>query len=88
MTENTQTTDKIKPAHKIRIPGATATIWANTSQKGKIWYSVGFDRSYKTADGKWKQTSMFGVDDLLALSHIAAQAHDFIRAKLQEEAAE
>ena len=75
----TETTNKPKPIHKIRIPGASAAIWQNTSQKGKTWYSVGFDRSYKDANGNWKQTSMFGVDDLLALSHIAAQAHDFIR---------
>jgi hypothetical protein len=84
----TETTTKIQPAHKIRIPGATATIWANTSKKGTLYYSVGFDRSYKDAGGNWKQTSMFGVDDLLALAKVADLAHDYIRAKLQEEPSE
>ena len=65
----TETTNKPKPIHKIRIPGASAAIWQNTSQKGKTWYSVGFDRSYKDANGNWKQTSMFGVDDLLLSRH-------------------
>ena len=31
----TETTNKPKPIHKIRIPGASAAIWQNTSQKGK-----------------------------------------------------
>ena len=79
------TKDKVKPTHKIKLPGATATIWANTSKKGNTWYSVGFDRSYKDAQGNWKTTSMFGADDLLALAHVASQAHDYIRAKLQEQ---
>ena len=84
----TETTNKVKPIHKIRIPGASAAIWQNISKKGNTWYSVGFDRTYKDANGNWKQTSMFGVDDLLALAKLADLAHDFIRAKLQEEAAE
>ena len=89
MTENTQTTNKVKPIHKIRLSGgASAAIWQNTTKDGKIRYSVTIDRTYKDASGQWKKTSRFGVEDLLALAKVADLAHDYIRARFQEDAAE
>jgi hypothetical protein len=72
--------DKKKPAHKIRSGNITATIWKNTSDSNKSsWYTVNLPRSYKdTADGEWKETDSYAVDDLPNLSKLADMAHTWI----------
>lgn len=56
------TTQK-KPAITFRRGTVKAAVWENTGKDG-IFYTVTFTRSFKSADGKWKNTSSYGVTDL------------------------
>ncbi len=80
-TKNTQPA-KNKPAHEIRTGGSLkATIWLNTTQQGKQWFSTQFTRSFKTSEGEWKETSQMNSSDLLLLSKLAQMAHEWIAAQ-------
>jgi len=45
---------------------------------GKTRYSVTFSRIYRDAEGQWKTTQSFGLNDLLVLAKVADQAHSWI----------
>ena len=62
-----------KPAETIRSNGTKAAIWENTGKEGPF-YTVTFVRSYKDAEGKWKNANSYGMNDLDDLSLVAFQA--------------
>lgn len=62
-----------QPAHEVKAGRITATVWLN-EHDGKPWYSVTISRAYKDGEGKWKQASSFGRDDLLVVAECARQA--------------
>ena len=67
--------DNKKPAARINLHPVSAAIWRNKNQKGDVFYSVTFERSYKDDDGTWQSSSSFSLSELLLLSKVADQAH-------------
>ncbi len=66
------------PAHKIRNGVLQVTIWRNTTDNGKVWYSVNTSRSYKAGDDGWRQSDSLNTDDLLPMAKLLDQAHTWI----------
>lgn len=66
-----------QPTAKIRDGAITATIWANTSDKGTR-YSVDLIRSYKDDNGDWKDTTSFLGGDILRASNVLTLAYNRI----------
>jgi hypothetical protein len=70
------------PVARVRLSTVQASIWRNQSPDGKAYYSATFDRRFTDKDGKWKNSTKFGYDDLLLLAKVADLAHSEI-AKLR-----
>ena len=69
-----------RPVHTVRYGTIQAAIWRNVVDNGNAsrpMYNVTFSRSYKDAE-RWKDTTSFGVDDLLVLAKVANDAHTWI----------
>ena len=59
--------EKRGPYKTIRVEDVSASIWARERQiKGEmiVFYSVSFERRYRAADGQWRYTRSFDLDDL------------------------
>jgi hypothetical protein len=70
-------TEKSKPIHEIRLGRIRASIWANRTTNGDVWFNATISRLYK--DGaRWKNTTTFGRDDLPILSKVADMAYGWI----------
>jgi hypothetical protein len=67
--------DTNKPAATIKRSPVNAAIWRNQTQKGEVFYSVTFERSYKDDAGNWKSSDSFNAGDLLLLAKVADEAH-------------
>lgn len=66
-----------QPAHKIKLGLTTATIWNNDGN-----YSVDITRSYKDAQGDWKNTGSLFHSDLLNVAKVAERAEIWISRQL------
>lgn len=69
---------KNKPVHEIRNGSLKATIWLNSANSGKEFYTTTFTRSYRTSEGEWKDSTQMNSSDLLLLSKMAELAHQWI----------
>ncbi|MGB0497541.1 MAG: hypothetical protein ACPGID_04320 [Rubricella sp.] len=69
------------PAHKIRLGLITATIWDNDG-----FHSVDLQRSYRDANGEWKNTTSFAQADLLNVAKCAERAEIWIARKTNDRA--
>src|SRR5207253_1106172 len=69
-------TEKKKPAHKIKNGSLTVTIWKNDGDKGPF-YTVNPTRSYKDGD-QWKETNSYHQHALLTLAKMLDQAETWI----------
>ncbi len=69
--------EKQKPAHEIRLGRIRAAIWANTSDRGEVWFNVTVARLYKDGD-RWQQTTSYRRDDLPLVSRVVNVAHVWI----------
>ena len=70
-----------RPIHTIRYGAVRAAIWRNVVDNGnasKPMHNVTFSRSYKDGENNWKDSTSFGVDDLLLLAKAADEAHTWI----------
>lgn len=79
-----------KPVHTVRYGNVRAAIWRNVVDLGsnsRPMYGVTFSRSYKDGND-WKDTSGFGLDDLLLLAKAANDAHTWIAGQRTRDAAE
>jgi len=82
-TNNTSKTEKPanRPVQTIRYGSIRAAIWRNMVDNGNASrpaYSVTFSRSYKDGQTNWKESSSFGIDDLLVMAKAANEAHTWI----------
>lgn len=66
-----------KPASTFKRGTVKAAVWENTGKDG-LFYSVTFSRSYKDAEGNWKNTDSYAHSDLEALADVAFQARLYI----------
>jgi hypothetical protein len=71
-----------KPTHRIRVGRVIASIWERDGEKGPRHFAT-FEHFYQV-DNDWKYSDCFGVDDLLALSKAADQAHTWISRQLKQ----
>lgn len=69
----TQTNNK--PADTLRYGGLKATIWRNPVKDDdqRVRYSINYSRSYKDAEGTWKDTTSFSEVDNLKLGVLYSQ---------------
>ena len=68
-----------KPAYTERFGGLKGTIWKNAGTDGKPdRYTVSYTRSYKTAEGQWKETNSLSEIDNLKLGHLVGRVTDRI----------
>ena len=65
------------PATAFRSGNVTVAIRENTGENGPF-FSVTFSRPYKDAQGIWKTSSSYGLNDLDALSSLAELAKDWV----------
>ena len=68
------------PAATIRYGGLKAVIWKNTTQDEpqKVRYTVNYIRSYKNANGEWKDTTSFSEIDNLKIGQLISKVADRI----------
>jgi hypothetical protein len=74
-----------KPVHEVRLGRIRASVWLNRNSKGEEWFSVTLSRSYKDAQGAWKNASSLGLDDLLVAGEVLKQAALWIYQERQGE---
>ena len=76
---------KVDPIWSDHIDQVWVNIYAfeNKTSEGEKFtnYSVTFSRSYKTriANGQWRSTRFFSLDDLNSVLQLCARAQDHIR---------
>ena len=68
-----------KPANTLRCGNIKATIWENTSEKGPF-FSTTFSRPFRDQSGAWRNSTLFGLNDLEALVTVARDAKEWIAA--------
>ncbi len=73
-----------RPVYEIRIGLTKAAIWRNSNDQQRSWFSVSFNRSYKSGT-EWKSTANFGLGDLLELAKLADMAHSWILENQRED---
>jgi hypothetical protein len=78
------TTQKPKPVQKFQIGRIEAAIWNNTDEKGTR-FNVTLSRSYSTENGKFGNSSSFGLRDLPLVIKVCDLAANWIY-ESQEEA--
>ncbi len=64
------------PVDRIHDGPLKASIWKNSSDKGKDFYTAELTRTYKDADGTLRNAHSFASDDLLKVSELARKAYD------------
>lgn len=64
-----------KPAAKVVLFPIKAAIWRHETAKGTAVYSVTIDRSYRDAEGNWKNTDNLNEGDLLLACKALDLAH-------------
>lgn len=63
-----------EPVDTIRDGAIKASIWKNESERGP-YFATTISRSYKNADGDWKESRSFNASDLLKVAEVARQAY-------------
>ena len=72
----TNTTNK--PEKVIRIGSTSASVWKRSGKDGtSVYYSVQFQRSYRTDEGT-QYTDTFSHDDLLNVAELARRAERWL----------
>ena len=76
-----------KPLKTIRVGNIKAAVWANKSENDRIYHSVSMSRSYKDGDD-WKESTVFGRDDLPRLELATRNAFEFIHLQAEKSQGE
>lgn len=82
-SEVSMSESKSRPAHEIRYGSVKVVIWKNATANGHM-FNVTASRLYKD-DGNWKESSGFGLDDLLVLAKALHDAFAWIHAERAAE---
>lgn len=72
-----------KPVKTIRLGGVQASIWQD--DEGRV--SASYNKSYKTKEGEWKNTTYFNAEDTALLIAVAHKAISII-GQLKEKKSE
>lgn len=60
-------------------PAASTPPSGRTPERQDPFFSITFSRPYKDAQGNWKNSSSYGLNDLDSLSTLAEMAKDWVR---------
>lgn len=69
-----QQTAPRQPADTIRDGNLKASIWRNEGENS-AFYAATFSRTYRDAEGQYRDSHSFGAGDLLKLSELARTAY-------------
>ena len=75
--------EKKRPVHEVRLGRIKAAIWENDSQNGTR-HNVTLQRLYVGEGGQWETSQSFGRDDLPLAVKVLDQAHSWIFEHSQE----
>lgn len=64
---------KQPPVDYIRVGNVQASIWERPTE-ARTFFDVTFQRSFRDANGYWKNSQSFDLQSLLALQHIIGLA--------------
>ena len=67
-----------EPVVKLRDRGLTVTVWKNTGDEDKIFYSANLSKSYKDSADEWQETSSLNADDMLRGANLLQAAYNKI----------
>jgi hypothetical protein len=67
-----------EPKARFKIGAVEATVWENTSEGGKTFFTTKITRGYKDAEGKWKNTDNLNSGDLLNAAKVLERAEQLI----------
>lgn len=76
-TRKTNKPSAPKPAHRIKAGAIQATIWENAGAAGPF-YAATLTRSFRDADGNWRNSSSFGERQLDDLMNAALEAKQWM----------
>lgn len=68
----------MKPIQEFKDFPLSVAIWEQTNNEGRKYYSVSSYKSYKNADGEWKQTNSLIGNESLRMSALMRLAHEWI----------
>ena len=68
-----------QPFKKLRDGAVGAAIWKNTTNDGKTFYSVTYDRVYTDKDEKIGNDTSFSGSNILKQQRLAGKAYDLIK---------
>ena len=68
----------MKPTQEFKDFPLSVAIWEQTNNEGRKYYSVSSYKSYKNADGEWKQTNSLIGNESLRMSALLRLAHEWI----------
>ena len=76
--EDSSKEEKKGPIKSFRSEGGVSvSIWAR-EYKGRVYHSCSFERSFKSAQGEWRYSHYFGIDELGQVCALAQQASDYL----------
>ena len=73
-----------QPVHVIRYGLIKVTIWRNATQRNGVRHTVAPIRLFKDGDN-WRESTLFGRDDLPLLAKAIDQAHTWIYTEARSE---
>lgn len=82
--------EKRKPVARLAIEDCSASVWARehvSAGRSRTYYSVSFERSYKSRDGVWKYTRSFDPESLGKVVQLCQQASEAVAGMMQKDAA-
>lgn len=71
------TKENNRPIKTFRVGNIKAAIWENRSESDRTYHSVALTRSYKEGE-EWRESTVFGRDDLPRLELATRSAFEFI----------
>ncbi len=74
---------KAPPVKTFRLGNVKASVWENSGDNGKTFYTVTTERVWKDGD-EWKSSKSFGRDDLPKLSRVTDLAYEFCQGGVNE----
>ena len=73
-----------QPVRTIRSGGLQISIWRNSAESGKIYYSVTPQKRYTKDDGQtWESTNSYSPREAVLLANLLTEAAFFIRTKTE-----
>ncbi|MGD1884988.1 MAG: hypothetical protein ACFB11_22230 [Paracoccaceae bacterium] len=83
-----QRSEKRQPLTTLRNCALKATIWENENNKGAVFHTVTFARTYEDKDGRLQDSHSFSRSELLRVAKLADRSDDLIEDRRRKLAVE